>query len=103
MKEYGIWYDDGRTQFGWLSIFGGNGREYRYEAIEEEATHFASVMRQEDPATAYLVQCVDADKIQIHREGRRAGLTLRLQRAETELAAVKAAFDTLAEYGTERG
>ena len=46
--KYGVWYDDGHVDLGWLNFEGGNGRVYRFEfddeaEAQERADHEAFV------------------------------------------------------------
>lgn len=83
--NYGIWYDDGHLDFGWLAEEGRHGRPYRYETDDlEEATRKAQVQTERDLDTIFVVEPL-SDNPHDHtlfKRVRRLANEKRLRRAE---------------------
>lgn len=89
---YGIWYDDGRLDFGWLDDVGGNGRPYHAEyESKEEAQEVAERERKHAPGTVFYPALIDTNQKELFERVRKLAHALRIQRAERELERAKTA------------
>jgi predicted outer membrane protein len=95
MARFGIWYDDGRMDFGWLNHEGRHGRPYRAEYLSlEEAQRAAELEEQYDKKTVFYATDIDADHQKLFKTVRDLVKRRRLERAEAELESAKAAMGT---------
>lgn len=87
---YGIWYDDGRFQSGWLHQESGNGRSDRYEVTDlAEAQAYAKAQGEFDKTTLYFAEPADGEYRERFRRCKRAALEHRLERALTEVESIR--------------
>lgn len=81
--NYGIWYDDGRLNFGWLAEEGAHGRPYRYETDDlEEATRKAQVQTEHDINTIFVPEPLNSDSRALFKRVRRLAWEKKLRKAE---------------------
>ena len=94
MARFGVWYDDGRLSLGWLAHEGRHGRQYRaeYETLEE-AQEVAERESQYDKETVFVAADLDTDSKKLVKTVQALAKQRRLERAEAELRAAKAAVE----------
>lgn len=81
--KYGIWYDDGRIDFGWLGEEGRHGRDHRFETDDlQEAERSASTHALMEQATIFSVEPLNGDSLERFKRVRRLAYENRLQKAE---------------------
>jgi hypothetical protein len=88
--RYGVWYDDGRMDFGWLAEEHNHGRQYRAEYLTlEEAQKVAERQSYYDPETVWVAEPIDGDDEERFKRVRQIAGKLRVKRLESELARAK--------------
>jgi hypothetical protein len=93
VKLYGVWYDDGHIDCGWLNHEGGHGRPYRAEYSSLEDAHAAAEREAEhDKKTVFYAADVDTEHEKLFKIVRKLVNAKRLARAERELQRAKAAI-----------
>jgi hypothetical protein len=79
--RWGVWYDDGHIQLGFLNFEGSHGRPYRMEFdTEEEATEKADEENAHDKDTYFVAMPLSGDVSERLREVRREVLAKRKRR-----------------------
>lgn len=95
MTTYGIWYDDGHIDSGWLHVEGGNGRSSRWEHYDRAmAEEYAKVQRdRNDPSTIFSVEPIDGESRERQYRCRKLALEHRLARALKSVEEIRASID----------
>ncbi len=92
MKKFGVWYDDGRLDFGWLAYEGRHGRSYSLEVPTlEEAQEIADREAQYDKETVFYAADKEADHTEMFKTVRKIVNRRKLEKAERDLKHAKAA------------
>ena len=88
--NYGIWYDNGRIDFGWLSEEGSHGRPYRYETNDlEEAMAKARFQTEHDKNCVFFAEPIDGDATERFKRVHKLALEKRLRDAEALVESLK--------------
>jgi hypothetical protein len=92
---FGIWYDDGRIDFGWLAEESRHGRPERAEYLTlEEAERNAEMHRKwYRHRTVFYPSPLNVDEEALAKTVHKMALRGRIERAEAELAQARAALD----------
>lgn len=81
--DYGIWYDDGKIDIGWVHDERGNGRTSRYETPDrEDAEAQAATLRSVVPWQTFSVEELDGNHGERFKRVRKLALERRLEEAE---------------------
>lgn len=92
MKGFGVWYDGGGLECGWLAEEGRHGRSYRIERstlaeVEETAERQSTL----DPECVYVAAALDEDHEKLFRRARKIVNRRRLDKAKRDLQSAKSA------------
>lgn len=91
---YGVWYDDGRMDFGWLAEEGRHGRQHRAEYYsDEEAVRVADREQRADASMVFFAEPIDGQDQERFKRIRKLAKAKRIGRLEAELEAVKKSED----------
>lgn len=92
MSRFGIWYDDGHIDCGWLAEEGRHGRQYRIErSTLEEAQEIAERQQQYEPETAFVAASFDEGHEALFKRVRKIVNRRRLEKAEGDFKRAKSA------------
>lgn len=84
--RFGIWYDDGRMDFGWLAEEGRHGRQNRIECDTlEEAQKLGERQAYYDHETIFHAASLDSEHTAMFKKVRRMAKEKRLERAKKAL------------------
>jgi hypothetical protein len=90
---FGIWYDDGRMDFGWLAEEGRHGRQSRIERLSlEEAQKIAERQALYDKDTIFQAAPLDSDHEEMFTKVRRMAKERRLESAKKALSRAEEAL-----------
>ncbi len=90
MAKFGVWYDDGKLDGGWLAEEGRHGRTHRGEYFTlEDAREVAERQSHYDPDTIFYAAPLDSDHEKLFKIVRKLAKEKRLSKAEKELKAAK--------------
>lgn len=87
--SYGIWYDDGKLDFGWVQTESGNGRTSRFEDDQVHAESHAEMLRHASPWLTCSVEPLDGDGDERFKRVHRLALEKRLADAEKTVAILR--------------
>jgi hypothetical protein len=101
MSRYGIWYDDGRIDLGWLHFEGSHGRPQRceYDTVEE-AREEAVRQGERDMTSVFEPLALDTDDRECSRIVSRIAKQARVRRAEQELGMARQVLALEEDEGT---
>lgn len=92
MKLYGVWYDNGRIDFGWLNYEGKHGRPYRAEySTLEEAQEAADLEAKHDSKCVFHASLIGVDEKKLFKTVHKLARAMRLELAEREVRRARAA------------
>jgi hypothetical protein len=92
LVNYGVWYDDGKLDYGWLAEEHNHGRQYRAEFLTlEDAEDAAARQRAYDPETLFFAESIDGKDEERCERIHRAANRHRVARLEAELKLAKKA------------
>lgn len=91
-ERFGVWYDDGHMDVGWLAEEHNHGRQYRAEYLSmAEAEEVAARQRAYDKDTVFYPAPLDSDHEKLFKTVRKLANMDRVKRAEMELERAKRA------------
>ena len=95
MKLFGVWYDDGHLDFGWLAQEGGNGRVSRAEYFSLEEAERAAEMHRTfyKDGTVFHAAEIGTDEEKLAKRVHKLAMQERVRRAKSELARAEAALE----------
>lgn len=92
MSRFGVWYDEGGVDCGWLAEEHNHGRQYRIEySTLEEAEACAERQRYYDKNTVFYAASLDTEYMAMFDRVRKIVNANRLKEAERRLERAKAA------------
>ena len=92
MSRFGVWYDEGGLDCGWLAEEHNHGRQYRIEySTLEEAEACAERQRYYDKNTVFYAAPLDMDHEELFKKVRKIVNSKKLKDAERKLERAKAA------------
>jgi hypothetical protein len=93
---YGVWYDDGNMDFGWLSEEGRHGRDHRleYDTLEEAEVmakdmRTSHLWRDEKFRAIFSAEPIDGDARQRFKRIRALAKEHRIKLLEAEIASIR--------------
>lgn len=89
--RYGVWYDDGSLDVGWLAEEHNHGRRYRLECTTlEDAETVAERQRAYDSETLFVAQPIDGKDEARLLKFREQAKQIKISRLEREITRLKA-------------
>ena len=92
--QYGIWYDDGEMDFGWLAEEGRHGRDHRLECDTlAEAEAVAKIERSRARDVVFSVEPVEGLATEIYKRVRKLAKENKVKCLEAHISRVRAQED----------